>query len=54
MYKKIVDKDNVTVLAIYRESDGASIPLVMDNRDYVAFVNYLAQNNISIDDIEVL
>ncbi len=36
---------------IVRLSDGAWIPKDLDNTDYADFLTYLADNNLTIDDI---
>lgn len=51
MYKKVID-ENEQILGIFRESDNAQIPMVMDNRDYKEFSNWLAKQSKTVDELE--
>jgi hypothetical protein len=44
MYKLVNDR-NQQLCAIFRTSDGASIPLDPDNTDYQAYLKWVAEGN---------
>jgi len=45
MYKLLTTPNGEPVNVIFRKSDGAFVPMVESNRDYQAYLKWLAEGN---------
>lgn len=52
MYKKVLNEHGVVRTdVVFRDTDGASIPVDLQNTDYQLVQAYLTANNLTINDL---